>query len=235
MEAPPRQVLIWDLPTRLVHWALALLVPFSWWSATHDHLPWHRLSGYVILGLLVFRLGWGLAGPETARFARFLAGPAKVRAYLAGRFGPFVGHNPLGGWSVVALFAALAVQVSLGLFSIDEDSLQPGPLARLVSFDTARAFAGVHHWVFRLILALVVLHLIAIGVYARRGRNLTRPMLTGQGPLPEGVAPPRSAPRWRAAVLALLAAAIAWFIAHGLSFTGPPPPPRGAPQIDFGG
>jgi cytochrome b len=232
---PGDRVLIWDLSTRVVHWALVVLVPFSWWSATHDHLPWHRLSGYTILGLIAFRLGWGFVGPETARFPRFVAGPARVRAYLAGRLGPFVGHNPLGSWNILALFAALAAQVTLGLFSIDEDSLQPGPLARFISFDTARTMAAVHHWVFRLILALVALHLIAIAVYARRGRNLTGPMLTGRGPLPEGVTAPQGAPLWRATALALVAAAFAWFLAHGLSFTGPPPPPRGVPQIDFGG
>ena len=60
--------LIWDLPTRLFHWLLAALVAFSWWS--HEgHLDWHRLSGFAIAGLLVFRLWWGIAGSSTARFA----------------------------------------------------------------------------------------------------------------------------------------------------------------------
>ncbi len=67
--------------------------------------PGTRLSGYTILGLIAFRLGWGIWGPETARFSRFLAGPKRVRAYLGGKFGAYVGHNPVGGWSVIAMFA----------------------------------------------------------------------------------------------------------------------------------
>ena len=78
------KVRVWDLPTRLVHWAIAALVPFSWWSAHAGHLPWHRLSGYSILGLVVFRLIWGVAGSSTSRFASFLRGPAAVLAYLRG-------------------------------------------------------------------------------------------------------------------------------------------------------
>ncbi|HEY1880662.1 MAG TPA: cytochrome b/b6 domain-containing protein [Caulobacteraceae bacterium] len=223
--AAARRPLIWDLPTRAVHWTLAVLVPFSWWSATHSHLPWHRLSGYTILGLLAFRLGWGIWGPETARFSRFLAGPKRVRAYLGGRFSRFVGHNPLGGWSVVAMLAALCLQVSLGLFSIDVDSLQPGPLARFLSFDDARAVAHVHHFVFWVVVALIALHLAAIAVYAARGRNLVAPMLSGRGEIPEGASAPRPAPLWRAIVIALAAVALAWFVGHGLRVTPAPASP----------
>ncbi|HEY5204143.1 MAG TPA: cytochrome b/b6 domain-containing protein, partial [Roseiarcus sp.] len=115
-----RSAKVWDAPTRIVHWLLAALIPFSWWSAHNDHLPWHRLSGYSILGLLAFRVIWGFVGSSTARFRQFLSGPGQVRAYLGGRLGPIVGHNPLGGWSVLAMLTAIAVQVGLGLFSIDE-------------------------------------------------------------------------------------------------------------------
>ena len=80
-----RIVVLWDSPTRIVHWLIAVLVPFSWWSATHDHLPWHRLSGYTILGLLIFRLIWGFVGGGAARFASFVRGPGAVFAYVRGR------------------------------------------------------------------------------------------------------------------------------------------------------
>ncbi|MDQ2860242.1 MAG: cytochrome b/b6 domain-containing protein [Pseudomonadota bacterium] len=213
---PP--VRVWDLPVRLVHWALAALIPFSWWSARNDHLPWHRLSGYLILGLLVFRLIWGVAGSQTARFAGFLRGPAATLAYLCGRLPTVVGHNPLGGWSVVAMLAALAVQIGLGLFSVDEDGFEAGPLSKFISFDASRAIARIHHLAFYILLALIALHLAAIAYYAVRGRNLTGPMITGRSRLDPGVPPPRMAGAWRVLPVALAAAALAWFVAHGLRF-----------------
>jgi cytochrome b len=209
---------LWDLPTRLVHWTMAGLIPFSWWSATHAHLGWHRLSGYALLGLLAFRLQWGVFGSSTARFAGFLAGPRTIAAYLGGRLGRVVvGHNPLGGWSVAAMLSVLAVQIGLGLFSVDEDEVEAGPLAKFVDFDTGRAIAHWHHKVFWVLVALIGLHLLAILVYAVRRRNLVGPMITGVARLAPGSAAPRMAPAWRIAAAVVLAGVFAWFIAQGLS------------------
>ncbi len=210
------RVRVWDLPTRTTHWAIALLIPFSWWSAHSGHLPWHRLSGYSILGLLVFRLIWGVWGSSTARFANFIRSPATLRVYLAGRLDPFVGHNPLGGWSIATMLAALAAQLSLGLFSVDEDGIEAGPLAKLVSFDTGRAIARIHHLIFWVLLALIGLHLAAILFYALRRRDLVTPMVTGLAPLPPGAKAAAFAPLWRILPAAAAAAAIVWFIARGL-------------------
>ena len=215
-EAPPMRARIWDLPTRILHWLLVLLIPFSWWSATHDHLSWHLLSGYTILGLLAFRLIWGVLGSPTARFSRFLARPRTIAAYLGGRLGKVVvGHNPLGGWSVAAMLAALAVQLGLGLFSVDEDDLHEGPLTRFVDFDTGRAIAHWHHKVFWVLVALIAVHLAAILFYAVRRRNLVGPMITGVGTVAPGAEVPALAPAWRIAAAALVAFAAAWIIAHG--------------------
>jgi cytochrome b len=209
---------IWDLPTRLVHWTLAVLIPFSWWSATHDHLDWHLLSGEAILGLLAFRLIWGVFGSPTARFSRFLAGPRTISAYLGGRLGRVVvGHNPLGGWSVAAMLTALAVQVGLGLFSVDEDEVEAGPLSKFVDFDTGRAIAHWHHKVFWVLVALIALHLGAIVVYAVRRKNLVGPMITGVARLAPGAAAPVPAPAWRMLAAAAVALALAWFVARGLT------------------
>jgi cytochrome b len=217
VEATPVRARIWDLPTRALHWLLVLLIPFSWWSATHDHLSWHLLSGFTILGLLGFRLLWGVFGSPTARFARFLAGPRTVAAYVGGRLGRVaVGHNPLGGWSVAAMLLALATQVGLGLFSVDEDELYEGPLSRFVDFDTGRAIAHWHHKVFWVLVALIGIHLIAILVYALGRRNLVGPMITGVGRLAPGDQAPPLAPAWRMAAVALVAFAFTWIIAHGL-------------------
>ncbi len=206
---------VWDIPTRATHWLIALLIPLSWWAAKSDHLPWHRLSGYTILGLLVFRLIWGFAGSPTAQFRQFLAGPRGIAAYLRGASPARVGHNPLGGWSVFAMLSVLATQVGLGLFSIDEDSLEPGPLSNFVSFDTGRAIAHLHHRLFWVLVALIALHLTAIAAYGWRKKNLVRPMITGSAEVEPGVTPPPLAPLWRALPAAFVAAAAAWVVAHG--------------------
>lgn len=209
---------IWDLPVRAVHWLLALLIPFSWWAAKSDHLSWHRLSGYTILGLLAFRLIWGVAGSHTARFAAFLKGPRTILAYVRGEAPAQAGHNPLGGWSVAAMLTVLAAQVGLGLFSVDEDALEPGPLSHLVSFDTGRAIAHLHHRLFWVLVGLIALHLAAIALYAVRGRNLVGPMITGRAMVPPGAEAPPLAPAWRIVPSALIAAAAAIFVARGLKF-----------------
>jgi len=212
---------VWDLPTRLAHWLLVVLVPFSWWSATNHHLAWHRLSGYAVLVIIVFRLTWGVVGSDTARFAQFVRGPRAALAYLRGQFGTVVGHNPLGGWSIVAMLAVLATQVGLGLFAVDEDGLDPSPLAKFVDFDTGRLIAKAHHLNFKLLLGLIGLHLAAITVYAARGRNLVWPMVVGRGDV--GVGPPavRFTPLWIAVLVVLVAAGLAWFVAGGLSLRLP--------------
>jgi cytochrome b len=210
-----RTMRVWDLPTRLVHWAMAALIPWSWWTAHNDQLERHRLSGYLLLGLLLFRLIWGFAGSETARFASFVRGPVAIRRYLRGEAPARLGHNPLGALSVLALLAALAAQIGLGLFAVDEDGLESGPLSYLVSFDTARSAAAIHHKLFWGLVALVALHIAAIAYYlVAKKRNLVATMITGRATAdgPE----PRIAHWWLAAPIALAAGAATWFVALGL-------------------
>lgn len=213
-----RMVRVWDVPTRIVHWAMAVLIPFSWWTAEHDQMDRHRLSGYVLLGLLIFRLIWGVAGGTTARFADFVRGPRGVLRYLreGGTPAP-LGHNPLGGWSVVAMLLVLAGQIGLGLFAVDEDGIESGPLSYLVDFDTGRALAGIHHKLFWVLVALIALHILAILFYlVVRRRNLVTAMISGRARAEAADGALRPAPLWRFAVAALVAAALAWFVASGL-------------------
>jgi cytochrome b len=157
-------------------------------------------------------------GSPTARVSRFLAGPRTIAAYLGGRLGRVVvGHNPLGGWSVAAMLTVLATQIGLGLFSVDEDEVEAGPLARFVDFDTGRAIAHWHHKVFWVLVALVGLHLAAILVYALRRKNLVGPMITGMAPIAPGAAAPVRAPAWRIAAAAVIAVGLAWFVSQGLA------------------
>jgi cytochrome b len=210
-------VRVWDAPTRIVHWAIALLIPWSWWTASHDQLGRHRASGYALLGLILFRLIWGFAGSETARFASFIRGPRAIRRYLRGDDPPPLGHSPIGALSVVAMLAALAAQIGLGLFAIDEDGLEEGPLAHFVSFDSARWAAGLHHKIFWAIVALAALHIAAILYYRlARGRRLVAAMVTGRTHFE--AAEPAMAPWWRTAIVAVVSAGIVWFVANGARF-----------------
>ena len=206
---------VWDLPTRLVHWALAILVVAAWLTADGPTMQVHRMIGYVILGLVVFRLYWGVAGGSTARFSDFLRGPSAVVAHLRGSGPARFGHNPLGALSVVLLLALLVSQVGLGLFAVDVDGMESGPLARFVSYGAGRQAAEWHELNFRVLQAAIVLHLLAIAWYAVvKRRNLVGPMITGRDPSPglEGGLTP--APLWRLALGVVLAAGVAVLVAQ---------------------
>jgi cytochrome b len=175
-----RRVLVWDIPIRIVHWSLVVLLPLAWWTYEVDRMALHRIVGYGVLALMVFRLFWGFAGSYAARFANFLRGPCGVAAYLSGRTPHYVGHNPLGGWSVAVLLTVLCVQPLLGLFAADRDGLDSGPFAAFVSDDHAQNVEQLHAILFYVLLGLIALHILAIGFYALRGKNLVWPMLSGR-------------------------------------------------------
>ena len=210
---------VWDLPVRLVHWLLAALIAFSWWSVTNHHTDWHIWSGCAILTLLIFRLLWGVVGSSTARFASFVRGPRAIADDLRGRWNG-IGHSPLGALSVLALLLVVAVQVGLGLLAQDEDGIYAGPLSRLISSDASDRARDLHESWFNIILALIVLHVAAIAYYRLRGRKLTLPMITGRAPLTPGTAPMRPG-KWWVALLCLAAGIVVtrWVIAGAPPFS----------------
>lgn len=204
---------VWDLPTRIAHWSIALLVPVLWWTAEEGRLDLHIPAGLFMLALVVFRLIWGVVGSSTARFASFVKGPGAIAAYLRGRRPAPLGHNPLGALSVVAMLAVLVAQVGLGLFATDEDGLSPGPLAHLVSYETSEAATEVHENMFNILLVLIGLHIIAVLFYLLvRRRNLVGPMLNGAGRAETAEAPLRSASAWRSWAAAGAAALLALWL-----------------------
>ena len=205
---------VWDLPTRLFHWSVVLLIGFSWWSAEEAFDPWHFWSGYAIIFLLLFRILWGFGGSSTARFSSFIRGPVSVLKYVRSGHWPLAGHNPLGALSVLALLLSMLVQVATGLIQIDSDDFVEGPLASLVSFETGEAAHDIHELNFNLLLALVALHVAAILYYRLvMGKKLLGPMISGRADLPPDVAPMKPAPAWRAiAFAAVAAAATAWIV-----------------------
>jgi len=179
------RVRIWDLPTRLFHWALVACVigQVITGSIGGNAMQWHFRIGYTVITLLLFRCLWGLIGGRWSRFSSFVHRPATVWAYARGRSNdPLheVGHSPLGSLSVLAMLLILLLQVSAGLFADDEISNQ-GPLAKFVSNEVSHAITGYHKHVGKwVLLALVLLHIGAIVFYrVRRGRRLTGAMITG--------------------------------------------------------
>ncbi len=179
---PPAQIAVrlWDLPVRIVHWSLVLLIPALWGSAEFGRMDVHRALGYAALSLLLFRLYWGVAGSAPARFASFVRGPMAILAYLRGGVAA-IGHNPLGALSVIALLGLLGLQIGLGLFAQDTDGLFTGPLADLVSYETSDAAGEWHEVMFNVLLAVIALHVGAVLFYLFVKRdNLIGPMVTGR-------------------------------------------------------
>lgn len=208
---------VWDAPTRLFHWLLVGLIGFSWWSAETHHMDWHQLSGLAVCGLLIFRILWGFLGAGTSQFRHFVRGPRAIWSYLRGRAPSTVGHNPLGGLSVVALLLALGTQIVSGLLAVDIDGIESGPLSYLVDFEQGRLAAQVHAVSFKVVQALVGLHVLAIAFYlVARRRNLTGAMVTGFQKTQATDLVPVTRARWWGLVLAIIASALlAWWIAKG--------------------
>lgn len=179
-----KSVPIWDIPVRLFHWAIVGLVLALWITAEQDWMEIHVYCGITVLVLVLFRVLWGIFGSTYARFSQFVCGIPTVINYIANVFKhqptTYLGHNPLGGWSVVLLLTMLFVQVMTGLFAYDDVATE-GPLYHLVSENTGEWLSEIHEIGFNVLLVLIAVHVSAIFFYRIFKReNLVRPMLTGQ-------------------------------------------------------
>jgi cytochrome b len=200
-----RTILVWDAPTRVFHWLIVALVAVAYVTQKLNWMDWHAMSGDGVLVLLLFRLAWGAYGGETARFASFLASPRATLAYLAhaSRREPDVqiGHNPAGGWMVMALLGLLLGETLTGLYALN-DIAQVGPLTAITPARLANMIDALHSTLWGALLAAATLHVLAIATYrAVKGQDLVTPMITGRKTLPEGTAPPGMVSPARAALL----------------------------------
>lgn len=181
---PPGR-LIWDLPVRIFHWALALGVLGSWITHKLEAFTWHVWFGYGVLVLTAARIVWGFVGPRHARFASFVRSPPAIARYasslLRAESAPhFAGHNPLGAVMVLAFLALLLLQACAGLFAND-DIANTGPLYGYVNDATSDSLARVHKLLAKLIWIAVWLHVTAVLAYALlRRTDLIGPMFTGR-------------------------------------------------------
>ena len=211
-------IYVWDLPTRVFHWLLVILVGTSFVTGKvgGSAMRYHEWSAFVILVLLLVRVAWGFVGSRESRFVVFLRNPATVFNYatsLLRRNSPrYLGHNPLGGWSIVAMLLALFIQAGTGLFANDDIATQ-GPLYGLVSKETSNCLTGIHMLNAKIILALISIHISAVLFHLLFKReNLVTPMITGSKEWNHETAEPGTGPIWLAALIAVLAALAVYLI-----------------------
>lgn len=177
--------LIWDIPTRIFHWAIAITLFYSWYSITQEgNLDRHFISGFVALGLILFRVIWGFVGPRYARFASCIYKPSELVAYVKTLFnregGKYAGHNPLGALSVFALLLVILFQAVSGLFA-DDEFYYFGPLNDYISSGMAGKITQLHYANVNIIIGLAALHIVAILFYQLyKKENLIIAMITGK-------------------------------------------------------
>lgn len=213
-------VRVWDWPVRLFHWTLLALVATSVATAYAGGtwMEWHMRSGFTALALLTFRIAWGFAGTRWARWSSFVHGPAVVLRYARTLVVPphatSVGHNPLGGYMVVALVGVLLLQAGTGL-GANDDILTEGPLAKFLSKATSDRLTSIHvlnQWV---IYVLAGIHVLAVLFHrVRFGEDLVGPMLSGVKRLPQrfsghGIG---ATPHVRALVIAAACGVAVWWL-----------------------
>ena len=192
------KVFVWDLPTRLFHWLLVILVVTSvltglGWSGLEDEENIHTWSGIGILSLVIFRLCWGVFGGRHARFADFIKGPIAVLKYakglVTGAHEQWLGHNPLGGLSVVAMLGLIGLQAGLGLFANDDSHVE-GPLFNLAGKELSDFLTYLHQLNSNLIYIVIGIHVSAIIFYRCKGERLVGAMVSGYKKIAEGSATP---------------------------------------------
>lgn len=213
-----RSVKVWDIYTRLFHWALGIAILVCFIAQDQGEMEIHMASGIVVLGLVTFRLLWGIVGPRTVQFHRFIRGPQTVIAYIrnskAPEFRPMIGHSPIGALSVIALLVLVSIQAVTGLFASD-DIITEGPLVKFVSSDFGRLATEIHEVNSNLLLAMIALHIAAVIYYLiAKSEDLILPMITGKKRLSANYADQVEPVRGRNPLLAIVAIAAAIGLAY---------------------
>ncbi|NOH78254.1 hydrogenase [Vibrio sp. RE86] len=168
---------VWDLATRLYHWAQAGLFVGLMASGFSGNGP-HVQLGLALFTLLTWRVIWGLVGSETSRFGQFVRSPKAVIFYLFGRQQAAAGHNPAGGWMVMVMMSALLLQCISGLALAG--LLDGLPLAQYwLTEDVFGALESIHLGLVNVLPAMIALHVGAVLFYKLRGKPLTKAMFTG--------------------------------------------------------
>ena len=198
-----QRILVWDIPTRVFHWLLALSFIGAFVTAESErYRDIHVVLGYTLLGLLAFRLLWGFVGTRYARFRSFLFSPGEVAAYVAsllkGKPAHYLGHNPAGS---VAIWLLLALGISSGVTGV--------MLYQEIGGDVLEE---LHEVLANAMLLVVLIHVAGVVVSSVLHReNLVRSMITGfkSGKADEGI---RRSHLWLGAII--LAAVVAFWVGY---------------------
>lgn len=183
---------IWDLPTRVFHWLLTIVIAGSIISIQLDATELHSKFGYAACILVIFRIVWGFVGPTYARFTNFIPSLAQLKAFIQHPVTQQPGHNPLGAISVVAILLVILTQALTGLFTDDDITFQ-GPLAKYVSSDLSGWLTSWHDFNANLVYGLIGLHIVAILYYLKfKQQDLITPMVTGEQTIEEVISSDRT-------------------------------------------
>lgn len=169
---PDLRGLIWDFPTRLFHWSLVTGFGICYLTGEDDRLALlHITSGYMIAGLVTFRLIWGFIGSRHARFSAFLRGPQAILQYLLallrGRPPAYAGHNPAGALAIVTLLLSATGACASGILLLEEVPWPP--------------LEWLHEWLSTLMLGVAILHVAGVLITSVLHReNLIKAMITGR-------------------------------------------------------
>ncbi|WP_289029767.1 cytochrome b/b6 domain-containing protein [uncultured Paraglaciecola sp.] len=214
-----QKFLVWDLPVRLFHWLLVICIFAQWFTVEilEDATDIHFYIGYFTLGLIIFRLIWGIVGTTYARFSNFMAGPKSMLAYLKSlttkEHTPTVGHNSVGGWMLPAVLLLVGLQATSGLF-ITDDIINEGPYYASASDAIKGYMMWLHHNIFNALLALIVVHLLAIFYYRFiLKHDLISPMFSGKKEVKSIEAIPSSRLLLAAVMAMLVATFVYWLVA----------------------
>ena len=180
------QYLIWDLPLRVFHWLLVISIFGSWYTSNQDNglIEYHLIVGYVTLGLIVFRVAWGILGTTHSRFAQFIPTPSKLLNYIKNFKSPHstshAGHNPLGSLMVVFMLTIILLQAVSGLF-MNDDIYTSGPYYGTITGKLEDIAIFIHRNGFNVIIGTIVLHIFAIVFYKYfKKQALVKAMITGK-------------------------------------------------------
>lgn len=217
------KTLVWDLPIRIFHWLLVAAIAGAWYTAEEGYEDTHMKIGYAIIGLLIYRIVWGIFGTEHSLFRSFIPSPFKLYQHTKNIFKvdakQSVGHNPLGALSALIMLFLIGLQAATGLFTKGE--IWYGPYTSAVGSELQKRLDGIHHANFDFILVALGVHIVAIFFYLFfKKQNLITPMIHGKKNdevVPNGKGIPHSK-LLVAVILALVVAAFTYW----LCFISPP-------------
>ena len=158
----------WDLFVRLSHWTMVALIATCWFTAENGHMQWHYYSGYALLAIVLLRVLWGFVGSKPARFVSFIKAPKTVLNYLTNiRRANYdkSSHSPAGGYSVLVLLTLMLSQTISGMFAVETDGFDGGPLSEMIDYDLSLEVSEFHQLNFDALLAFLVLHVLAVVFY----------------------------------------------------------------------